>query len=85
MQLGIVIGQATSTIKHRSLKGWRLAVVQLLNAGGSAEGDCVVAADGWGAGVGERVILNSDGRRAREVIGDEKSPVRWVVVGVEEI
>lgn len=84
MQLGKVIGNATATIKHPSMTGWRLAVVQLLNNARGAEGDPVIAADKFGAGVGQTVILNSDGKAARELIGDQKSPVRWFVIGIED-
>ena len=82
MQLGRVIGHVTSTIKHPSLTGWRMVVTQLLNAGRTAEGDPVIAVDRWGSGVGSVVVLNSDGKAARELIGDEKSPARWFVIGI---
>lgn len=82
MQLGITIGHATSTIKHPSLTGWRLAIVQPLDAAGRPEADPVLAPDKWGSSPGQTVILNSDGRGARELIGDEKSPVRWFVIGI---
>jgi ethanolamine utilization protein EutN len=84
MQLGIVIGNATSTIKHASLNGWRLAVVQPLNVRREPEADAVLAVDKLGSGIGQTVILDSDGKGARELIGDEKSPVRWFIVGVED-
>jgi ethanolamine utilization protein EutN len=82
MQLGKVIGHVTSTIKHPSLTGWRLVVTQLLGASRRPEGDPVVAVDKLGSGVGQVVILNSDGKGARELIGDDKSPVRWFVIGI---
>lgn len=82
MQLATVIGHATSTIKHRSLAGWRLAVVQPLGVNRTPEADLIVAADKLGAGPGQLVILNSDGKGAREMIGDEKSPVRFYVIGI---
>ena len=82
MQLGRVIGHVTSTIKHPSLVGWRLVVTQLLNAGRTPEGDPVIAVDKWGSGVGTVVVLNSDGKAARELIGNEKSPARWFVIGI---
>lgn len=84
MQLGTVIGHATSTIKHRSLAGWKLLVVQPLGAGRSPDGDCIVAVDRHGAGIGQTVILNSDGIGARELVNDSKSPVRWFVIGIED-
>lgn len=82
MQLGKVIGHATSTIKHPSLIGWRLVIVQMLNVRREPDADPVVAVDKLGSGVGETVVLNSDGKGARELIGNEKSPVRWFVIGI---
>ena len=82
MQLGRVIGHVTSTIKHPSLVGWRLVVTQLVNAAREAEGDPVIAVDKWGSGVGSVVVLNSDGKAARELVGNEKSPARWFVIGM---
>ena len=38
MQLGVVVGQAVSTVKHASMTGWRLLVVQLLTADGKEDG-----------------------------------------------
>ena len=82
MQLGKVIGHATSTVKHPSLKGWRMAIVQALNVRREPEADPVVAVDKLGSGMGDTVVLNSDGKAARELIGDDKSPVRWFVIGI---
>jgi ethanolamine utilization protein EutN len=82
MQLGITIGHVTSTIKHESLQGWRLVIVQMIGATQKPEGDCVVAADKFGSAPGQKVILNSDGKAARELIGHDKSPVRWFVIAV---
>ena len=84
MQLGTVIGRATSTVKHPSLVGWRMVIVQMLNTLRQPEGDAVVAVDKLGSGAGSVVILNSDGKAARELIGDEKSPVRWFIIGVAD-
>ena len=84
MQLGTVIGNATATIKHPSMTGWRLVVVQLLNNARGPEADPVVAVDKLGSGPGQTVVLNSDGKAARELIGDMKSPVRWFVIGIED-
>ena len=82
MQLGKVIGHATATIKHRSIDGWRMVVVQTLNAARQPEADPIIAVDKFGSDVGHVVVLNSDGKGAREMIGDEKSPVRWFVIGI---
>jgi ethanolamine utilization protein EutN len=84
MQLGTVIGHATATIKHPSMQGWRMLIVQILGSSRDAEGDPVVAFTKLSPGVGQTVVLNSDGRGARELIGDQKSPVRWFVIGIED-
>ena len=68
MQLGTVIGHATSTIKHRSLEGWRLAVIQPVNVNREPEADPIVAVDKLGSGPGQLVIINSDGKAAREIL-----------------
>jgi ethanolamine utilization protein EutN len=83
MQLGEVIGPATATVKHPSMNGWKLLVVQLYAADGSSpDGDPVLAIDDRGAGRGERVIITSDGLGTRALIGSENTPVRWSVLGI---
>ena len=83
MQIGRVVGSAITTIKHPSLTGWRLLVVQTLASDGcSADGDPLLAVDAQGAGIGQRVLISSDGRGTRELIGDDRTPVRWTVMGI---
>ena len=82
MQLGRVIGHATSTIKHCSLNGWRLVMVQPVNVQREPEADPILAVDRLGSGPGNLVVLNTDGKAARDVIGDEKTPVRFWVGGI---
>ncbi|HEY7087818.1 MAG TPA: EutN/CcmL family microcompartment protein [Tepidisphaeraceae bacterium] len=82
MQLATVIGHATSTIKHSSMVGLRLIIAQPLGVARKPEADPVLAVDKLGSHVGQNVLLDSDGRGARELVGDEKSPVRWCVVGI---
>ncbi len=57
-------------------------MAQPVNVERQPEGDPVVAIDKFGSGIGQTVILNSDGKGAREMIGDEKSPVRFFVIGI---
>ena len=62
MQLGRVIGHATSTVKHPSMTGLRLLLIQPLNSTRESEGDPLLVPDKLGAGIGSIVIMNSDGR-----------------------
>jgi ethanolamine utilization protein EutN len=82
MQIGIVEGTATSSIKHRSMHGWKLLIVQPLDLKGGPEGEPLLAIDMIGAGHGTRVVISNDGRGTREMVGDTNSPVRWAVIGV---
>jgi microcompartment protein CcmK/EutM len=59
-----------------------MVIVQPLNNARKPEADPVIAVDKLGSGPGSLVVLNSDGKGARELIGDDKSPVRWFVIGM---
>ncbi len=85
MQLGKVIGTATATVRHPTLAGWKLLVVQLLGADGkSSDGEPVLAIDSLGAGGGDQVILTSDGKGTRELMKSNNTPVRWSVLGMRD-
>jgi len=85
MLAGRVIGQATVTVRHPSMQGWKLLVVQPLAADGtSPDGDPILAVDHLGAGRGDVVIISSDGRGTRELLGRDDTPVRWSVLGIRD-
>lgn len=84
MQLGRIVGHAVSTVKHASMKGWRLLVVQMLLVNGDADGEPVIAIDSLGAGVGEIVVACNEGGETRKMMGSKTSPVRWMVIGVKD-
>jgi microcompartment protein CcmK/EutM len=85
MQVGTVVGTATSTVKHASMEGWKLLIVQPMRADGTtADGDPVLAIDQMGAGAGQEVILTSDGQTTREMLGVDATPVRWSVMGIKD-
>jgi ethanolamine utilization protein EutN len=82
MQLARVQGSATATIKHPSLEGQRLLVGQRMDAAGQPGGDPQLIVDQLGAGVGDTVMISSDGRGLRELLGDGTSPARWYTLGI---
>ena len=84
MQLARVIGRVTATVKHPALDGRRLIVCQPLTAAGDADGDPVVALDTFAAAMGGTVLLNTDGKAARAIVGRDDSPVRHTVMGVPD-
>ena len=78
-----VIGSVTSSVKHVSMTGCKLLLVQPLSADGETpDGDPQLAIDNLGAGKGMRVVITSDGKTTREMLGDETTPVRWCVMGL---
>ena len=82
MFLARVEGTVTATRKHPSFEGWRLVICQPIGTDGQCEGSPVVAIDAHGAGMHQQVVISSDGAAARKAVGEKKSPVRWLVVGV---
>ena len=77
-----VEGHLTATKKHPSLGGWRLLICQPLDVDGRPEGGPVVALDGLGAGLHEKVVVSTDGAAARLAVGDPNSPARMMIVGI---
>lgn len=85
MQLGRVLGHATSTVKHPSMHGTKLLIVQpYLNDRVTPDGDPQVCVDAVGAGRGETVIISSDGKYTRELLKSDKTPVRWSIIGIAD-
>ena len=83
MQLARIIGTATATVKHPSLEGTRLLVVQpLLADRRTADGDPQLAVDTVAAGVGDVVVITSDGRLLRDVLHSEATPARWSTIAL---
>jgi microcompartment protein CcmK/EutM len=82
MLLARVEGNVTATRKHPSFVGWRFVICQPINNAGEPEGAPQVAIDCHGAGMHQRVVISSDGSAARKAVGDEKSPARWMVLGI---
>lgn len=82
MLLARVEGNLTSTRKHPSLEGWRLIICQPIDQFGTPEGVPQVAIDAHGAAMHQRVIISSDGMAARKAVKNERSPVRWMIIGI---
>ena len=81
MLIARVIGEVVATQKHASHEGRKVLVVQPLNLDGSDRGDAVLALDAVDAGVGDRVLLSTDGWAASSAIGRPQSPIDMAVIG----
>ena len=82
MQIARVIGTVVSTQKHRKFEGAKLLLVQPLNMDDSPRGTALLAVDGVGAGVHEKVLVVLEGRAAGEALGRKAAPVDAAVVGI---
>jgi len=82
MQIARVIGTVVSTQKHRKFEGAKLLLVQPLNMDDSPRGAALLAVDGVGAGVHEKVLVVLEGRAAGEALGRKAAPVDAAVVGI---
>jgi microcompartment protein CcmK/EutM len=78
MRIATIRGHVTSVVKHPSFLGQRL----LIAVPESADVAPQVVIDNLGAGIGQRVMISSDGSEARKMVGDESSPARWNVCGI---
>ena len=71
-----------STQKHRKFEGAKLLMVQPVNPDDSPRGHALVAIDGVGAGVHERVLIVIEGRAAGEALGKKGAPVDAAIIGI---
>jgi len=78
MRLATIRGYVTATVKHKSFAGQRL-LIAVPDSGDVAP---QIVLDDLGAGIGQRVMISSDGSEARKMLHDERSPGRWSVCGI---
>ena len=83
MQLGRVVGTATATVKHPSLEGERMLIVQLQTPSGKPDGEPVLVFDRLGARRGDSVLVTTDGDIMQTLLGST-TPARWSVLGVPD-
>ena len=77
-----MVGTVVSTQKHRKFEGAKLLLVQPLNLDDTPRGNAVLAVDGVGAGVHEKVLIVLEGRAAGEALGKKAAPVDAAIIGI---
>jgi len=82
MQQAVTLGTTNASIKHNSLIGSKMLIVQPVMLDGAPDGDPLIAIDAIGAGPGDHVMISSDGPYGRKVLNSEINPVRWTVIGI---
>ncbi|MBX3161021.1 MAG: EutN/CcmL family microcompartment protein [Deltaproteobacteria bacterium] len=78
-----VVGPLWAAAKHPAFAGRPLFVVQPLDAKGADAGASFVAVDHAQAGVGDKVLVLTEGTGVRQIlkIGDQV-PIRSLIVGI---
>lgn len=78
-----VVGPMWASVKHPAFAGRPLFVVQPIDEKGAAQGSSFVAIDTVQAGVGDRVIVLTEGNGVRQILemGDQV-PIRSMIVGI---
>jgi microcompartment protein CcmK/EutM len=80
--IGRVIGEIVATRKHPTHESRKILLVQPLNLDGSERGEAYVALDAVDAGVGDRVLLVTEGFSAFTSVGHKQAPIDMAVIGV---
>jgi ethanolamine utilization protein EutN len=81
MQLARVCGTVVATVKHETLEGRKLLVIQPLDARLNNNGKPMVAVDSIGAGAGE-VVFWCRGREASFPFLPAEAPTDCTIVGI---
>ena len=82
MQIARVIVTVVSTQKHAKFEGAKMMLVQPLNIDDTPRGNALLAVDGVGAGVDEKVLVVLEGRAAGEALGKKGAPVDAAIIGI---
>jgi ethanolamine utilization protein EutN len=82
MLIARVIGEVVATRKHPSHEGLKLLLVQPLNLDGSDRGDALVAVDAVQAGIGEQVLVTTEGFSAFSSVSRPMAPIETAVIGI---
>jgi ethanolamine utilization protein EutN len=82
MLIGKVVGDVVATQKTPSHLGRKILIVQPLQLDGTDRGEAVLALDSVDAGVGDRVLLVTEGFSAMTAVGRPNSPIDMAVIGV---
>jgi ethanolamine utilization protein EutN len=82
MKLCRVLGTVVATAKHPTYAGHKLLVVQPLDEHQAPAGSSYLAVDVVQAGVGDLVLVMSEGNGVRQILKQEILPIRSLIVGI---
>ncbi len=78
-----VVGPMWASAKHPAFVGRTLLVVQPLDEHGASTGASFVAVDHAQAGVGDKVLVLTEGNGVRQILkAGDQVPIRSLIVGI---
>ncbi|MEN6310809.1 MAG: EutN/CcmL family microcompartment protein [Acidobacteriota bacterium] len=82
MYLARIEGTATATVSHKSLKGRKLLIARRSEPDGRLAREPILVLDAVGAGLGDLVLISTDGELCRKLTGYKTAPVRLTAVAI---
>ena len=82
MKICRVLGTVVATAKHPTYHAHKLLVVQPLDEKGERAGSSFLAVDVVQAGVGDLVLVMSEGNGVRQILKQQILPIRSLIVGI---
>ncbi|MEM3341992.1 MAG: EutN/CcmL family microcompartment protein [Thermoplasmata archaeon] len=82
MLIARVIGNVVATIKTPSHDKQKLMVVEPLNPDGTPQGGSLIAVDAGQAGIGDYVLVMTEGNSNRQLVNRKDGAIDAVIVGV---
>ena len=83
MRLARVVGNVVSTVKERGYYGYKLMLVEYFDPeSGVPQGPRMIAFDCADVGIGDTVLVNTDGGAGNMLLNDDFAIVDLVICGV---
>ncbi len=82
MKIGRVVGNVVSTVKNDTHYGYKLLLIEFIDAQGRATSPRQIAFDGADAGVEDIVLINVDGGAAKMMLEDDEVIADLTICGV---
>lgn len=82
MRIGRVVGNVVSTIKDESFSGYKLLIVEYWDENGYPDGSRDIAFESGQAGIGDVVLIVTDGGATNMVLNDNEVIADISIAGV---
>jgi ethanolamine utilization protein EutN len=85
MKVARVIGTVVASAHHPAYDGQKILLVRPEAPDGSPAAKAYVAIDTVQAGIGDQVLVLTEGTGVRQILGKKAGPIRSVIVGIVDV